>query len=125
MLQGIIINQGIVFASKWWKLTMTKNKIDYCMTTTYYFQVNRKVERTNQELKQYLQKYANYQQDKWPELVPLTKYTYSTIKTQKTNFTSYQVVYSRNLTIHVAPEEPSQVAINKIKSVVYKNLLFS
>ena len=50
---------------------MKKNKNNYHMMIVYHLQANRKTEGTNQELKQYLWKYANYQQDNWPELVPL------------------------------------------------------
>ena len=72
------------------------------MTTAYPPQANRKAERTNQELKQYLPKHANHHQDNWPELVPLAKYAYNTTKTQRTDFTPYQMVYGKTLTIHAA-----------------------
>ena len=95
------------------------------MTTAYYSQANKKAERTNQELKQYLRKYANHQQDNWPELVPLAEYAYNTTKTRGTDFTSYQVIYGKTPTIHAALEESSQAAIDKIRKVAYKNLLYS
>ena len=104
---------------------MAKKQINHCMTTAYHPQANRKAERTNQELKQYLRKYANHQQDNWPELVPLAEYAYNTTKTRETNFTPYQVVYGKTATIHAAPGEPSQAAIDKIRKVAYKNLLYS
>ena len=91
----------------------------------YHSQANKKVERTNQELKQYLRKYTNYQQDNWPELVPLAEYADNTTKTQGTDFTSCQVVYGKTSTIHAAPGEPSQAAINKVRKVAYENLLYS
>ena len=56
------------------------------MITAYHSKANKKAKRTNKKLKHYLQKYTNYQQDKWPELVPLAKYTYNTTKIQKTDF---------------------------------------
>ena len=102
--QDMIIDQGMVFTSEWWKSTMAKEQIDHCITTAYHPQANRKMERTNQGLKQYLRKYANHQQDNWPELVPLAEYTYNTTKTQETDFTPYQVVYGKTLTIHAALE---------------------
>ena len=104
---------------------MAKKQIDHRMTTAYHPQANRKAERTNQELKQYLHKYANHQQDNWPELVPLAKYAYNTTKTQGTDFTTYQVVYGKTLMIHATLGEPSQAAIDKIRKVAYKNLLYS
>ena len=91
---------------------MTKDQLDHCITTAYHPQANRKVERTNQELKQYLRKYTNHQQDNWPQLVPLAEYAYNTTKTQGTNFTPYQVVYGKTPTIHAAPGESSQAAID-------------
>ena len=104
---------------------MIKNQINYCITIAYHPQANRKTERTNQELKQYLRKYTNHQQDNWPELVPLAEYAYNTTKMQETDFTSYQVVYGKTLTVHAVLEEPSQAAIDKIRKVAYKNLFYS
>ena len=104
---------------------MAKEQIDHCMTTAYHLQTNKKAERTNQELKQYLRKYANHQQDNWPELVLLAEYAYNTTKTRGTDFTPYQVVYGKTPTTHAAPEKPSQAAIDKIRKVAYKNLLYS
>ena len=104
---------------------MTKDQINYCITTAYYPQANGKAKRTNQELKQYLRKYTYHQQDNWPGLVPLAEYAYNTTKMQRTNFTPYQMVYGKTSTIHAAPEEPSQAAIDKIRKIAYKNLLYS
>ena len=101
--EEIITDQGTVFTSEWWESTMAKEQIDHCMTTVYHPQANGKAERTNQELKQYLRKYANHQQDNWPELI----------------------VYGKTPTIHAAPRKPSQAAIDKIRKVAYKNLLYS
>ena len=102
-----------------------KNQIGHCIITAYYPQANRKAERTNQELKQFLCKYTNHQQDNWPELVPLAEYAYNTTKTRGINFTPYQVIHGKTPTIHAAPGEPSQAAIDKIRKIAYKNLLYS
>ena len=83
------------------------------------------MERTDQELKQYLRKYTNHQQDNWPELVPLAEYAYNTTKMREINFTPYQVVYGKTLTIHAAPGKTSQAAIDKIRKVAYKSLLYN
>ena len=123
--QEIITDRGTIFTSEWWESTMAKKQINHRMTTMYHPQANRKAERTNQELKQYLRKYAHDQQDNWPELVPLAKYAYNTTKTRGTDFTPYQVVYGKTPTIHAAPGEPSQAAIDKIRKVAYENLLYS
>ena len=72
-----------------------------------------------------MHKYTNHQQDNWPELVLLAEYAYNTIKTQGTNFIPYQMVYGKTPTIHAAPGESSQAAIDKIRKVAYKNLLYS
>ena len=36
LLQEMIIDQGTVFTSEWWELTMAKEQIDHCMTTAYH-----------------------------------------------------------------------------------------
>ena len=104
---------------------MTKSQINHCITTAYHPQANRKTERTNQKLKKYLRKNTNHQQNNLPELVPLAEYAYNTMKIQETNFTPYQVVYGKTSTIHAAPGEPSQAAMDKIRKVAYENLLYS
>ena len=104
---------------------MAKEEINYCIITAYHPQANGKAEHTNQELKQYLPKYANHQQDNWPKLILLAEYAYNTTKTRGTNFTPYHVVYGKTSTTHAAPREPSQAAIVKIRKVAYKNLLYS
>ena len=94
---------------------------DYSVSPTS----KRKGKSTNQELKQCLRKYSNHQQDNWPELIPLAEYTYNTTKMQGTDFTPYQMVYGKTPMIHAAPGKSSQAAIDKIKKVAYKNLLYS
>ena len=44
---------------------------------------------------------------------------------QGTNFTPYHMIYGKTLTIFAAPGEPSQAAIDEIRKVSYKNLLYS
>ena len=44
---------------------------------------------------------------------------------RETDFTPYQVVYGKTPTIYAAPREPSQAAIDKIRKIAYKNLLYS
>ena len=44
---------------------------------------------------------------------------------RRIDFIPYQVVYGKTSTIHAAPEESSQAAIDKIRKVAYKNLLYS
>ena len=36
LLQEIITDRGTVFTSEWWKSTMTKDQIDYCITIAYH-----------------------------------------------------------------------------------------
>ena len=43
---------------------------------------------------------------------------------QEIDFTPYQVVYGKTSMIHAALGEPSQAAIDKIRKVAYKNLLY-
>ena len=58
-------------------------------------------------------------------MVPLAGYTYNKTKTRETDFTPYQVVYGKTPTIHAAPRKPSQAAMDKIRKIAYKNLLYS
>ena len=95
------------------------------MTMAYHPKANEKPERTNKKLKQYLQKYANYQQNNQLVQVPLAEYAYNIVKSRGINFISYQVVYVQTLTMHAIPGKPSQAAIDKIKNVAYENQLYN
>ena len=55
----------------------------------------------------------------------MAEYAYNITKTQGIDFTPYQVVYGKIPTIHAALRESSQAAIDKIRKVAYKNLLYS
>ena len=41
--------------------------IETKLSTAYHLQIDRQMERTNQELEQYLRMYVNYRQNNWAE----------------------------------------------------------
>ena len=48
--------------------------IIFKLSTAYHPETDSQTERANQELKQYLQSYINYQQNNWIQWLPLVKF---------------------------------------------------
>jgi transposase InsO family protein len=77
MPQIVISNKGPQFASKfmkdlWAMLGITRN-----MSTAYHPQTNGQTECVNQEIKQYLRIFINYQQSDWAEWLFLAEFSYN------------------------------------------------
>lgn len=71
---------------------MQKHRMLHDKTTAYHPQANGQVERANREIKQYLRKYIDFEQDNWTDFLPMAEYAYNT-KTGKRSFSPYQIVY--------------------------------
>ena len=63
LLKKIRTNRETVFTNKWWKEQMKKDKIHYYKIITYHSKSNGLVKRTNKEIKKYLRKYINHEQN--------------------------------------------------------------
>lgn len=51
------------------------------------------MERANQEIKKYLRKFINHNQDDWSEHLLMLEFSYNIKKADQHTFTSYQIVY--------------------------------
>lgn len=85
---------------------MNHNKI-----TAYHPQANGQVERTNREIKKYLRKYVNENQDNWPELFPMLEYALNTRKPDRRTYIPYQIVYG---------ETPAMTAKKEQEKIQFK-----
>lgn len=74
---------------------MKEKGIIHAKIIAYHSQANRQIERTNQEIKKYLWKYINQNQENWPDHLLILKYAYNTRKPEKRTYIPYQVVFGK------------------------------
>ena len=71
------------------------------------------MKRVNQEIKKYLRKFVNYNQNDWIELLTIEEYVYNTRTEEKQDFISYQLVY----------EKISKITIKKKMIRIYNKII--
>lgn len=97
--EEIRTDRGIAFTSKTWKELREKEGIGHNKTTVYHLQANGQVERANREIKKYLRKYINENQDDWSEFLSMLKYVLNIRKSDGRIYISYQIVYGETSAI--------------------------
>lgn len=74
---NIVSDRGPQFVAKFWKQLLTLLGIKRSLSSGYHPESDGQSERTIQTLEQYLRCFASYQQDNWPELLPLAEFAYN------------------------------------------------
>lgn len=92
-------DRGTVFTSRSWKEFQEREGINQNKTTAYHPQANGQVERANREVKKYLRKYVNENQNNWPELLSMIEYVLNTRKPDGRTYISYQIIYGETSAI--------------------------
>ena len=64
-----------------------------CRSTSYHPQINSQTERVNQILEQYLQCYANANQDNWAKMLPMAQYAYNSKDHASTGMSPFKANY--------------------------------
>jgi len=67
LLESVISDKGPQFSVRLMKKLNEMLEIEIKLSMAFHSQTNRQIERTNQELKQYLRMYINYRQSNWLE----------------------------------------------------------
>ena len=65
--ESVISDRGPQFAAGLMRELNKMLGIETKLSTAYHLQIDRQMERTNQELEQYLRMYVNYRQNNWAE----------------------------------------------------------
>ena len=65
-------------------------------STAYHPETDGQTERTNQTLESYLRLYCNYQQDNWPDLLPLAEFAYNNATHSATQVSPFFANYGYN-----------------------------
>ena len=66
------------------------------LLTAYHLQMDGQTEKVNQELKQYLRVFINYQQEQWPDWLGTTKFTYNNKIYLVTKISPFKTNYGQN-----------------------------
>ena len=75
--ESIVLDRGMQFAVGIIKELNKLLGIQTKLSTAYHLQINRQIERINQELKQYLRVFIDYRQEQWPDWLGTTKFAYN------------------------------------------------
>ena len=97
--ESVISDRGPQFVAG---LTKELNKmlgIETKLSTAYYPQTDEQIERTNQELEQYLRIYVNYRQKNWSEWLAIAEFAFNNKVYTMTKSSLFQVNYGRELRI--------------------------
>ena len=93
--ESVISDRGPQFAAG---LTKELNKmlgIETKLSTAYHPETNGQMERTNQELEQYLRMYVNHRQNNWSEWLATAEFAFNNKVHTATKMSSFQVNYGR------------------------------
>jgi len=93
--ESVISNRRLQFAAG---LTKELNKmlgIETKLSTAYYPQTNGQMERTNQELEQYLRMYVNHRQNNWSEWLTMAEFAFNNKVYTVTKMSPFQANYGR------------------------------
>ena len=95
--ESVILDRGLQFAAG---LTKELNKmlgIETKLSMVYHPQTDGQIERTNQELAQYLRMYVNHRQNNWLEWLATAEFTFNNKVHTVTKSSPFQVNYGREL----------------------------
>ena len=95
LLESVISDRGPQFVAG---LTKELNKmlgIEIKLSTVYHSQTDGQIERTNQELEQYLRMYVNYRQNNWSEWLAMAEFAFNNKVHTATKMSLFKVNYRR------------------------------
>jgi len=93
--ESMISDRGPQFVAG---LTRELNKmlgIETKLSTAYHLEIDRQMERTNQELEQYLRMYVNHRQNNWAEWLATAEFAFNNKVHMATKSSSFQINYGR------------------------------
>ena len=102
--ERIRTDRGSTFMNKEWKNFIKKANIRHDKSTTYHLKSNGLVERTNKEIRRYLRKYINHQQDDWDRWLPTLEFAYNARLQEKLDFSLYQMVFGKTFKVTTKKE---------------------
>ena len=95
LLESVISDRGPQFAAGLMKELNKILGIETKLSTAYYPQTDRQMERTNQELEQHLRMYINHRQNNWSEWLAIAEFAFNNKVHTVTKISPFQVNYGR------------------------------
>ena len=95
LLESVILDRGLQFAAG---MTKELNKIlgiETKLSMAYHLETDGQIERTNQELEQYLRMYINHRQNNWAEWLATAEFAFNNKIHTATKMSPFQVNYGR------------------------------
>ena len=117
----IISDQGSLFTSVFWATLTVLLGADHRLSTAFHPETDRQTERQNATLEHYLRCFLNYQQDNWPELLPLAQYIYNTTTHSITKVSPLFTYTGRDPTpyqLHPSPKQASLSATEMAAEII-------
>jgi hypothetical protein len=90
---SIILDQGFLFTSQFWKKVMEAMGTSRNLSTVFHLESDGQMERINAILKQYLRAYCNYQQNNWNQLLPMAEFCYNNSYSETTKVSPFFANY--------------------------------
>lgn len=107
----IVSDRGTLFTSNF--ITSLTQLLDMKLnfSTAYHPETDGQTEHTNQTLEGYIRLYCNYQQDNWPDLLPIAEFAYNNAPHSSTQVSPFFANYGYNpkatLTLDVSVRDPN------------------
>ena len=95
LLESVISDRGPQFVVGLMRELNKMLGIETKLSTAYYPQTDRQMERTNQELEQYLRMYVNHKQNNWSEWLAIAEFTFNNKVHTATKSSLFKVNYGR------------------------------
>ncbi len=91
--KSIVIDQGLLFTSKFWSLLCYFVDIKKKLFTFFQPQIDGQIERQNSTIEAYLRAFVNWKQDDWARLLLMAEFAYNNIKNANTGHNPFKLNY--------------------------------
>ena len=99
--ESIVLDRGPQFVAKMTKELNAMLGIETKLLTAFHLQIDSQIERTNQELKQYLRFFVDYRQKDWPKWLVSAEFAINNKAHSTTKISSFIANYRRELKIGI------------------------
>ena len=96
LLESIILDKEPQFVAGLMRELNRMLGIKSKLLTVFYPQIDRQIERVNQELEQYLRMFVNHRQEQWPEWLGIAEFAYNNKMHSSTRTSPFKANYRQD-----------------------------